>query len=84
MNGITDHLTSSYDQYRVTLITAVTTAVLLLVTLAWNDVIQTTLSKYYPKEDTTITGKLKYAFVITFIVVLLQIYVLPMFMDKRK
>jgi len=83
MDGITNHITSSYDQYRVTLITAITTAVLLLVTLAWNDMIQTALLKYYPKEDATITGKMKYAFVITFIVVLLQIYVLPMFMDKK-
>jgi hypothetical protein len=75
---------SSYDQYRTTIITAITTGIIILVSLAWNDVVQTTIKTYYPLGDASITGKLHYAFVITFIVILLQIYILPLVMDVKK
>lgn len=69
---------NAYHQYNKALISSVTTAVILLASLAWNDVVQAIVDKYYPEKDKkTIKGKLYYAIVMTFFIILLQIYVFP-------
>jgi TRAP-type C4-dicarboxylate transport system permease small subunit len=76
--GLTETVKETYTKYQSTIITAIMTAFLLLVSLAWNDVIQTSIQQYYPHKDiNTIKGKVSYAVVITIFVVLLQIYVFP-------
>jgi uncharacterized membrane protein YcjF (UPF0283 family) len=71
-------INETYNKYQSTIIASITTAVLLLVTLAWNDVIQTIINNYYQhKDDNTIRGKLTYAVVITIFVVLVQLYLFP-------
>jgi len=83
-SNITNHIVNVYDQYRTTLITAVSTGIIILVSLAWNDVIQAIIRKYYPGTDNSIIGKIEYAFVITCIVVLLQIYILSRVADTKR
>lgn len=76
--GITGTVKETYTKYQSTIITAITTACLLLISLAWNDVIQSAIEKYYPRKDIdTIKGKVSYAIIITTFVVLLEIYVFP-------
>ena len=74
---------NTYDKYRSTVITSLVTAVLLLVTLAWNDVVQEIISLYYPKESRqSIKGKFFYAIMITIIVVLVQTHIFQLLMDN--
>lgn len=75
-NFNTTVVVDAYDKYRTTVITSLITAVLLLVTLAWNDVVQEIISLYYPKETRqSIRGKFIYAIMITIIVVLIQTHI---------
>lgn len=65
-------------KYQNTVLTVIMTAIVLLMSLAWNDVVQAVINKYYPKKDnSTIKGKLDYAVTVTAFVVLLQIFVFP-------
>ena len=78
MNEFPVTIKETYIKYQSTVITALSTGVILLITLAWNDVIQSVIEKYYPKKDNnTIRSKVDYAIVITIFVVLLQILVFP-------
>lgn len=62
-------------KYQHTTMTAIMTGIVLLVSLAWNDFIKYFINKYFPvKDDNTLRGKFVYAVVITFIVILLEIY----------
>lgn len=81
---IQENIVESYDRYRIALFTAISTAIILLVALSWNDVIRSIMAKYYPSTDDSIIGKIQYAFVITFIVVLLQIYIFPSLIETKK
>jgi heme/copper-type cytochrome/quinol oxidase subunit 2 len=75
-NFDTTIVVNAYDKYRSTVITSLITAVLLLVTLAWNDVVQEIIAMYYPKETRqSIQGKFIYAIMITIIVLLVQTHV---------
>jgi len=81
-NKISEGFTKTYTQSQKRIITALITSVMLLVTLAWNDVIQAMIQQYYPKENKkTIMGKVYYAIVITILIVLLQLYVFPLFIS---
>ena len=60
------------------MVTAIMTSTVILISLAWNDVIQNVIERYYPhKNIDTLNGKITYAIIITIFVVLLQIYVFP-------
>jgi hypothetical protein len=75
---ISNTIKDTYTQYQTMIITSIVTATILLVTLAWNDVVQSIVNYYYPNSDSkTIIGKIYYAVVITVFVILLQIYVFP-------
>lgn len=75
---IPDVVLNTYDRYQTMVITSITTATIVLVSLAWSDVVQTTMNKYYPSTGTkSIMGKIYYAIVVTFFVILLQIYIFP-------
>lgn len=74
----------SYNKYQTATITAISTSVLLLVTLSWNDVIQSIIKKYYPKSEDTLPGKFKYALVITFVVFTLQIFLFPYLISREE
>jgi len=69
----------TYSHYRIALFTSITTAFLLLISLAWNDVVQSIIKQYYPRDDDSIKGKIQYAVIITIIVILLQLYIFPYF-----
>lgn len=75
---------NSYSQYKIATITAISTGIIVLVSLAWSDVIKSILEKYYPNKSDSIIGKIQYALIITLIVILLQIYVLSLFTDTTK
>ncbi|VBB17713.1 hypothetical protein YASMINEVIRUS_176 [Yasminevirus sp. GU-2018] len=81
---ISTNVTKSYRKYHSMVLLSITAGVVVLVSLAWNDVIQTVIKKYYPNTDDTITGKLRYALIITFAVILAQIYVFPYIVDTDK
>jgi hypothetical protein len=68
MNNINNIIKTVIDQFKDN----IGASVLLLVSLAWNDVVQTAISQYFPLDNDTIYAKLVYAIVITFIVILLQ------------
>ena len=70
---MSDVFVTTYSKYKETIVTSVTTAILLLITLAWNDVIQTALNNYFPESK----SKIVYALTITVIVVILQLYLFP-------
>jgi hypothetical protein len=76
--GIPEPIQQTYLKYQSTVVTAVMTSIIFLITLAWNDVIQTAINSYYPKKDNdTLRGKIYYAITITVFVILMQIYVFP-------
>ena len=69
----------TYDVYKNILIASIFTAILLLVPLAWSEVIESTIVYLFPNRDqNTITAKLCYAIFITLFVVLIQIHIFPM------
>lgn len=71
-------LKGSYRYLHTTIANTITTSFLLLISLAWNDVVQSVINSYYPKRDAdTIKGKVYYAVSITIIVLLIQSYILP-------
>lgn len=75
---MSDVFVTTYSKYKETIVTSVTTAILLLITLAWNDVIQTALNNYFPESKSkTLKSKIVYALTITVIVVILQLYLFP-------
>lgn len=82
--GVTSHIVTSYNQYQTVLFASIATGIVLLVSLAWNDVVQTIINNYYPQRDNSVIGKLQYAFIVTFIVVILQIYILPYFTNTKE
>ena len=61
------------------ILTAIIASTLLLVTLAWNDVIQSVIKKYYPKnnKNNKLYGKIMYALTVSFIVLLIQMHIFP-------
>lgn len=81
-----DHLFgATYNKYKEAVVTSVTTAILLLITLAWNDVIQSALGYYYPESKAkTLVGKIVYALIITIVVVVLQLYFFPIINEFLK
>ncbi len=71
--------------YRQIVIESIITAIILLVALAYNEVIQQIIKNYYPnKADEPLRGKLIYALFITLLIVVLQIYVFPYFSANEK
>lgn len=68
---------SIFNLYREQLVTSISAAVFLIASLAWNNVIQGILEKCYPdlKNHATIKARVIYALVITFIVILIQVYI---------
>jgi|LakMenEpi03Aug12_release.lakeMendotaPanAssembly.Ray.scaffolds.fasta_scaffold855206_1 hypothetical protein len=74
----------SYNKYQTATLTAISTSVLLLVTLSWNDVMQSIIKKYYPKSEDTLSGKVKYALIISFVVLTLQIFVFPYLISREE
>ena len=78
LSNVTGLVKDTYNEYNYYFVNSILTAVVLLVALAWNDVVQSAVEKYYPKRDKkTIKGKIHYAVIITIVVILLQIYVFP-------
>lgn len=74
-----------YEQYYTLTIRSFILATLFLVTLSWNDVMQTTINYYYPNSDIdTISGKVYYALTVTIFVVFLQIYVFPYLYTEKE
>lgn len=65
------------DLYKQYAIEAFLAAILLLISLAWNDVVQEIIKMYYPISGTALKGKIIYAISITVIVVTLQIFLFP-------
>jgi len=78
-------IVNGIKKYKSTLIKSLVTATILLVTLAWNDYVQSVANLYIGKFITLdgIYGKLYYALLITAIVITFQIYVFP-FIDYEK
>lgn len=71
----------TYTKYKTTILTSIITAIAVLVSLAWNNVIQAVINYYYPlSTKATIKGKTYYALIITIFVILLQLYVFPFIM----
>lgn len=69
---------TTYGQYKKTIMTSIMSGTILLIALAWNDVVQSTIHIYYPKENRdTLTAKLYYASIVTLIIVALQIFLFP-------
>lgn len=81
ISSITNHFTNSYNRYINTVTLSIATGIVVLASLAWNNLIQAIIQKYYPNADDSITGKLQYALIITFIVIMLQMFVFPYFID---
>ena len=82
---ITSAVGTVYSKYHQTIIMSIIAAFVLMVTLAWNDVVQTTLARYVPKSDgDNLRGKIEYATTITILVIILQVYVFPYFVDDNK
>jgi len=77
-----NNIQSFKKMYGNTIITSLTTAIILLASLGWNDVVQSIINKYITTEKNTIIGKIYYALSITIIVILMQIYVFPLFQTK--
>jgi len=76
---MSDIFGTAYSKYRETIVTSITTAVLLLISLAWNDVVQTALNDYFPESKAkTLTSKVVYALIITIVVVILQLFMFPL------
>jgi hypothetical protein len=70
--------TQVVNKYQEATVSAIITGIVLLVSLAWNDLIKTFIKKYFPaKDDNTVRGKFIYAMIITFLVIILQIYLFP-------
>lgn len=85
ISRVTATVEKTYSQYQTTVITAVVTATLLLIALAWNDVVQTIIEIYYPKKDrNSLQSKLYYAITITIIVIIIQLYIFPYITPKNK
>jgi hypothetical protein len=73
-----ERFTRTYKKYNNVITNSIITGVVLLSGLAWNDVIQSTINKYYPPEKKQdIQAKLVYALIITLFVVLAEIYIFP-------
>lgn len=83
---LADNTIKTAHVYRQFMIDAMLGAVVLLVSLAWNAVIQEVIAIYYPKEkyDNQLKGKVIYALIITFIVLLLQIYLFPLLTNNKQ
>lgn len=74
-----------YEQYYTLTIRSFILAALFLVTLSWNDAIQTIINYYYPNSDIdTISEKIYYALTVTIFVVFLQIYVFPYLYTEKE
>ena len=84
VSTVSTTVTKSYKKYHSLILLSITAGVVVLVSLAWNDVIQSIIKKYYPRTDDTITGKLRYALIITLAVIIAQIYVFPYIADTDK
>lgn len=68
----------TYDRYKTTVITSAMTAATVLISLAWNNVVQAIIAYYYPQTTReTIRGKIVYACIITVFVIILQLHVFP-------
>ena len=79
------HATKTGALYKQFLLQALLSSILFMVTLAWNAVVQQIIDEYYPlKSDHPIRGKLYYALGITFVVIMMQIYLFPYITDDPK
>lgn len=67
------------DVYKQHAIEAFLAAILVLISLAWNDVAQEIIKMYYPQFGSALKGKVLYALFVTVIIVTLQIYLFPHF-----
>lgn len=77
-NDITKPIKETYNTYKTTVVTSMITAVVVLISLAWNNVVQAIISYYYPQTTReTIKGKIIYACIITIFVIILQLHVFP-------
>lgn len=68
---------SIMSTYETQLIASISAAILLIASLAWNEVIQSLLVKWYPdvKDRKSIRNQVIYALIVTFIVILFQVYI---------
>lgn len=81
--NVIESLNSVYTEYKKTVITSIITAIVVLVTLAWNDVVQSIIAYYIPaSKKNNIQTKFYYAVIVTIIVIALQIYVFP-YMNQK-
>jgi uncharacterized membrane protein len=82
MNSLKDIIpidTEIVSIYQSAVVTSIITGIVLLVSLAWNDVVKALINKYFPSEDNnSLKSKFFYALLITFIVIVLQIYFFPL------
>lgn len=71
--------------YKTVVIESMITAIVVLVALSYNEVIQEIIKIYFPtqKNNNPLKAKIIYALFVTLVVVLLQIYVFPYFSVKE-
>ncbi len=83
INTLTDSLMYAHNKYNETVISSVKISILFLITLAWNDVVQEIINNYYPNsKKKTLHSKIIYAILITFFVIIVQIYFFPLIEGK--
>jgi hypothetical protein len=57
----------------------IVTALGLVAGLAWNDAVKATIEYLFPASEQTLLAKFSYAVILTFIIVLLSVYILRFF-----
>jgi hypothetical protein len=68
----------TYIKYADLIVTSIMTATILFTSVMWYDVIEVGIDQYAPSlKGTTLKGKLIFAIIVTFIVVLMHIYLFP-------
>jgi hypothetical protein len=72
-------VTTTLYKYQTTIISSILTATILLISIAWTDVMKSIIEYYIPDSNSkSIEGKIYYACVITMIVIILQLYLFPL------
>ena len=75
---VVDYVAKNYKVYNTIIIEALITASILLISLAWNDVVHEIVNGYYPPEEKqNLRDKVRYAIIITLIIGTLQLYLFP-------
>ena len=81
---ITDNVHKTYEEYTSTFVISIITVTVVLVAVAWNDVVSSAFDKYFPikRGKKNIRAKFIYALLVTFTVITLQLYVFPNITSK--